>query len=171
MTEPVRIALVGAGAIVHAAHKPAWEELRGIVRPVAVSDPLGPSAGKLAAELGVPAFSTPGEMLDHLGSRVDAVLITSPHDLHAPQAEEALRRGLPALVEKPLACSMEEMRRLRAAEKTGGAFAQAGQQQRFGTGENLIKQWLHGPEFGAAGFDVAGGVDFEESYTFTAADR
>ncbi|HLZ07315.1 MAG TPA: Gfo/Idh/MocA family oxidoreductase, partial [Chloroflexota bacterium] len=45
---------------------------------------------------------------------VEAVLITSPSDLHADQAERALRAGKHALVEIPLATNLGDADRLNA---------------------------------------------------------
>lgn len=145
--KPVRIALIGAGGIVTQAHKPALLGFPEEIRPVAVADPHLPSAEALATEFGVPCFSNHEEML--AGIAADAVLITTPHFLHAGAAAEALRRGLPALVEKPLACTVAELRELEALEKSSGAFLQAGQQQRFGVEENWLKTWLNSPDFGS----------------------
>ena len=146
--KPVRIALIGAGGIVSHAHKPAFQQFPQELQLAAVADPNLPAAAGLAGEFGVPAFSDYLEMLDRMRGDVDAVLISTPHFLHVEAAADALSRGLPALVEKPLVCTLEELRRLESLEKSSGAFVQAGQQQRFGAEENWLKNWLNGPEFG-----------------------
>jgi len=148
--KPVRIALIGAGGIVSHAHKPAFLQFPQELQPAAVADPNRPAAEALAGEFGVPVFSDYLEMLDRMREDIDAVLISTPHFLHACAAADALSRGLPALVEKPLVCTIDELRRLEALEKTSGAFVQAGQQQRFGAEESWLKTWLNGPEFGTA---------------------
>src|SRR5713101_5830575 len=53
---------------------------------------------------------------------IDAVLITSPTDLHAEQTEKALRAGKHALVEIPLATS------LRDADALGSLARERGKQ-------------------------------------------
>jgi UDP-N-acetylglucosamine 3-dehydrogenase len=146
--KPVRIALIGAGGIVCHAHKPAFLQFPHELQPVAVADSHRPAADELANAFGVPSFPDYVEMLDRMPGEIDAVLITTPHFLHAQAAAEALGRGIPALVEKPLSCTVEELRHLEALEKTSGAFVQAGQQQRFGAEENALKLWLKSPEFG-----------------------
>jgi predicted dehydrogenase len=60
------------------------------------------------------------ESHDALLEAVDAVVIATPDAAHAEQAAAALRAGVPALVEKPLALSVDEARGLGAiAEATG----------------------------------------------------
>lgn len=147
--KPIRIALIGAGGIVSHAHRPAFCQYPHELHLAAVADPHIAAAETLAHEFGVPAYSNYLEMLDRMGGDIDAVLITTPHFMHAQAAADALSRGLPALVEKPLVCTMEELRALEALEKSTGAFVQAGQQQRFGAQENWLKTWLNGPGFGA----------------------
>ena len=102
-------------------------------------------AGELGT--GIPVFADHREMLESLNGGIDGVLITTPHFLHAPMASDVLKAGLPALVEKPLVCNLEEMRLLQSLEKPE-AFVQAGQMQRFGREENWIKTWLASEAFG-----------------------
>jgi len=149
--EIVRLAIVGAGGIARAVHKPAFEELESLVTCAAVCDNNPEAARGLAAELGAQAFDTLDAMLGSMADKLDGVLVTSPHHLHCPQAEKVLRHGLPVLVEKPLACNAAELRRIREAETAGGpgAFAQAGQQQRFGSEETRLKRWLGSDAFGS----------------------
>jgi len=102
-------------------------------------------AGELGT--GIPVFADHRKILESLNGVIDGVLITTPHFLHAPMASDVLKAGLPALVEKPLVCNLEEMRLLQSLEKPG-AFVQAGQMQRFGREENWIKTWLASEAFG-----------------------
>jgi len=145
---PKRIAFVGAGGITR-AHKEAFGLHPERVVAAGVADVNEEAAGKLAGELGTQGQASWEAMLDGLAGRVDGVVVTTPHFMHAPIAEGALARGLPALVEKPVTCTVGEMRRLRGMER-GGAFVQAGQQQRFGAEENWIGRWLGSEEFGEA---------------------
>jgi predicted dehydrogenase len=55
---------------------------------------------------------------------VDAVVITTPHQMHAPMAIDALRAGKHALVEKPMATRWEHAKELvQAVEATGLTLA------------------------------------------------
>jgi len=52
------------------------------------------------------------QMLDEV--EMDGVLIATPHALHYPQAKECLERGLHVLLEKPMATTSAEARKLLA---------------------------------------------------------
>lgn len=149
MSQPkaVRIAFIGAGSITK-AHKPAFLEYPDILQCVGVADPFVASAQKLAGELGpeVPAFSDYQEMLKTLEGKVDGVLITTPHWLHAPAAEVALKQKLSVLVEKPAVCSAAEMKKLMALEKEHGGFVMAGQMQRFDKTSQWLRNWVQSPK-------------------------
>jgi 2-hydroxy-4-carboxymuconate semialdehyde hemiacetal dehydrogenase len=84
----------------------------------------------LAAEFG---FAHHGVDLDvALGDpSVDAVLITSPSDLHADQAERALRAGKHALVEIPLATNLGDADRLEALARERGRCLMVCHTQRY----------------------------------------
>lgn len=143
----VRIAFIGAGAI-NQAHLAAFEAHPERVRVVGVADPFLEQARRLADPFGALAREDPAAMLDELRGGLDAVLVTTPHWLHVRHAALALERGLPVLIEKPAACTLAELRELQALERRHGAFAQAGQMQRFGREENWLKGWLGSPDFG-----------------------
>lgn len=68
-----------------------------------------------AAELGVHGFNS----LDEINPQTtDAVLICTPAESHVDYAVEMLNRGLPTLLEKPMAADDEECKRIiEAAEK------------------------------------------------------
>jgi predicted dehydrogenase len=144
----IRMAFIGAGNISN-AHKEAFKLHPERLACAAVADPNQEAAAKLAAEFGakVPVFTDYRKMLDTLHNGIDGAVITTPHFLHAPMAAEVLARGLPVLVEKPVTCTLQELRELQSLEKPG-AFIQAGQMQRFGHEENWIKHWLSSPAFG-----------------------
>jgi predicted dehydrogenase len=74
-------------------------QVAGIVDPQA-------AARAFAEESGVPAHGSFEEAL--AGATPDATLICSPPESHTSDAIGALRRGLPVLIEKPLALSFGE---------------------------------------------------------------
>jgi predicted dehydrogenase len=99
---PARIAVVGAGRI-GARH---IEEIRasGDTALAGIVD-VTPAATKLADELRVPIHAS----LDALLARdpPDGIVIATPNALHAPQALACIAARIPALVEKPLAHTLE----------------------------------------------------------------
>ena len=122
-TSPVRIALVGCGAIgeevarrVYAA--PASDRYRLVV----VVDTRADRAAMVAGPLGIPAVGSLQEAAA-AGLDIDAVDFRLPHHLHADAALAALARGLHVLLEKPLATSLSDGARLVAAAAHGTSVA------------------------------------------------
>ncbi|RWX81856.1 Gfo/Idh/MocA family oxidoreductase [Neorhizobium lilium] len=75
-------------------------------------------AGKSFADgLGIPHFTDVGEMLDAI--KPDGAIIALPNVLHVDAAVACIERGIPSLVEKPIADTLEAaMRLVEATERT-----------------------------------------------------
>ncbi len=78
-----------------------------------VADPFSTT---LADEYGTHAFSDHRQLLE---SGLDAVIIANPNDAHVSTALDAHDAGVAALIEKPVATSLSELRPLLDASKTG----------------------------------------------------
>ena len=108
-----RIADIGAAVIgtgfIGTVHVEALRRIGVQVRGVLGSTP---ERGAARAEaLGVPrAYASLEDLLDD--PTVDAVHVTSPNDLHLPQAKAVLAAGRHVICEKPLAMSAAESREL-----------------------------------------------------------
>ena len=81
-----------------------------------------------AADLGVGrAYSSFGEMAMREARRkdgIEAVAIVTPNHMHAPVAQQFLRRGIHVICDKPLTATLPEAKKLaRAAEASGVVFA------------------------------------------------
>jgi predicted dehydrogenase len=120
---PVRVALVGCGAIgeLVAQHVYANATGRGF-RLVAAIDPQTERSQAVAGALGVPAYPSVQAAVDD-GVVIDAADIRTPHAAHADTACDALRRGWHVLVEKPLATTLGDGERIRRAAATAGRVA------------------------------------------------
>jgi predicted dehydrogenase len=81
----------------------------------AIADPSD-AAQQLAAEQGIPWFATLEELL--AAARPDGVILATPNALHVPQALQCIDAGVPVLVEKPIAHTVEEAQRLVQATET-----------------------------------------------------
>jgi UDP-N-acetyl-2-amino-2-deoxyglucuronate dehydrogenase len=116
MTSTMRIALVGCGKVasIHAA------ALRGIADSelVAVCDAQPERAAAFAAQHGGRPFSDIATLLRD--TRPDAVLIATPHPLHAAPAIAAAEAGAHVLVEKPLAANLADCDAMMAAARKAG---------------------------------------------------
>lgn len=101
-TPKVRIAVAGAGLIgkrhIELIQKSNECALSAIVDPA-------PAAADYARSLGVPLFKSLGELIAK--SRPDGVVLATPNQLHVENALECIAAGLPALVEKPVAHTLE----------------------------------------------------------------
>ena len=126
MTHPLRVGLFGAGLIGKEHAK--YLGLTDGVELAAIADPT-PAAAELARELGVAHFDDYIALLDAGG--VDAVIIALPNVMHADAAVAAIERGIPAIVEKPIADSLEDGRRILDASEKHGVPVLVGHQRRY----------------------------------------
>lgn len=116
MARALRAGVVGTGFIgpVHV------EALRRLgIEVVGIAGSQLDSTRKKADQLRLPrAFASLGEMLEE--ADLDCVHITTPNNLHAPMAKEALTAGKHVVCEKPLAMTVAEGQELLAlAEQSG----------------------------------------------------
>lgn len=116
---PVRVLLVGAGAVSQIFYLPIF--VRGIdgLLLVGVVDPTAPSEGFVK---GVPVYSQSYETVfadAELMSAVDAVLVALPHHLHSQCVQAALAQGKHVFCEKPLALSQSDLDEIDAADQRG----------------------------------------------------
>jgi len=106
----LRIAVAGAGVIGQrhidlASHSKACE-LAAIVDPA-------PAARDIAATARVPLLSTLAELFAR--EKPDGVIVATPNNLHLEHGLACISAGVPALIEKPLAETVEAAERLCAA--------------------------------------------------------
>ncbi|MEU1971257.1 Gfo/Idh/MocA family oxidoreductase [Microbacterium sp. NPDC019599] len=94
----VRVGAVGAGWWATSNHFPILAA-RDDVELVGVCG-IGPELEAVREQFGFGFATTDYDEL--LAQDLDAVVITTPHDLHYPQAVAAVERGLHVLVEKPV---------------------------------------------------------------------
>ena len=118
MPKRLRIAVAGAGLIgrrhIELVSRGASCELAGIVDPA-------PNAAETARQFNVPLYASLGDLFAH--ERADAVIVATPNALHVEHGMACVAAGIPALIEKPLAASVESGRQLcEAAEKAGVAL-------------------------------------------------
>jgi len=87
-------------------------------------------AEQVATELGVRAHPTLESLLD----AVDAVTIVVPTPGHYDVAKQVLARGIHAMIEKPLAATLEQADEMLHLATTHGAILQTGHVERFNRG-------------------------------------
>ncbi len=121
----LRTAVVGCGHFGR-FHAQKYREVEGS-ELVAVVDPDEDAARALGGELGVEALTDAAQ----LAGRVDAASVVVPTAQHFAVARELLRTGIHVLVEKPIAATVEEGRRLVELAATSGRILQIGHLERF----------------------------------------
>ncbi len=124
---PVRTGLIGCGKVggIHAAVLRSLPESEF----VAVCDSSADRAAAFAARWGVRPFTDVATMLREAG--VEALLIATPHPLHAEPAVRAAEAGVHVLVEKPLAASLADCDAMLAAARRTGVRLGVISQRRF----------------------------------------
>jgi predicted dehydrogenase len=117
----VRFAVVGTGWISQVAFLPGTAQAPNCELAALLTGHVKKAAA-LAEKFQVPKvvhYDDYNTLLD--SGSVDAVYIALPNHLHAKFAIAALKRGIHALVEKPLAVSVSESQAMIKAAKTGKA--------------------------------------------------
>jgi predicted dehydrogenase len=79
---------------------------------------------------------------------VDAVLLTTPHSLHAGHVEQAAAAGKHMFVEKPFTLTEATARRAAAACARAGVVLAVGHNRRFSAAARALKEMVDGGEFG-----------------------
>ncbi len=82
-----------------------------------------------------------------LEGKVDAVTVAVPTELHPEIAVPFLSRGIPALVEKPLARSVAEADDMIATSAKAGAVLAVGHTERFNPAVAVAREHLTDPRF------------------------
>lgn len=139
----MRCAVIGVGiGRVHAQVFAARDD----VELVGVCDLKEDAVRDLAAAVNTQAFTDWRQMLDE--ARPEAIsLCTNPAN-HLPMGQEAARRGIHVLCEKPMAPTVEQCLALTAACAQAGLTLMVAQKKRFCPAFGFLKEHLGG-DFGA----------------------
>ena len=121
----LRIAVVGAGLIGRTHIDRALRSTS--VELVAISDP-SPAAEGLARSVGVACFADYRSMLDQ--TKPNGVVVATPNATHAQITVDCLEQGAAVLVEKPIADTLEDGRRICDASRATGLPVLVGHQRR-----------------------------------------
>jgi predicted dehydrogenase len=138
---PLRVAAIGVG---HLGRHHA-RILSGLpdATLVGVADVKPDRAAEIAASCQTTAFTDYHDLI----GRVDAVSIAVPTQSHLEVAAPFLDRGIPVLVEKPLARSVEEADRLIALAAARGTVLAVGHTERFNPAVAAAARHLSHPKF------------------------
>ena len=140
----LRVGVIGVGSIGF-NHARVLSEL-GDVELAAVVDVNERAAQAIAHRYRVHAYTDYVRMLD--GEQLDAVTIAVPTNNHLEVALEAIQRGIPLLIEKPIASTVEEGRQLVAAAEARCVLLMVGHIERFNPSVTALKAHLADGELG-----------------------
>jgi len=104
---PLKIAIAGAG-VIGRAHMAVLAQNPNC-QLCAIADPSG-AAQQLSQALDIAWFATLDELLTQV--KPDGVIVSTPNALHVPQALHCIEKGLPVLLEKPIAHTVADAQRL-----------------------------------------------------------
>jgi predicted dehydrogenase len=136
---PVGVIGVGALGQHHARHLARLDD----VRLVGVYDVDPARSAQIAAEQGTMAFDD----VDDLLAEVEAVTVAVPTPAHAEVGMRALGQGVPVLMEKPLAATLEEADSLITAAKGQRVQLQVGHIERYNRALRAAESYLDGPRY------------------------
>ena len=141
MTARLPVGVLGVGALGqhHARHLAGLDD----VRLVGVYDVDAARATKIAGELGTVAFRD----MDSLLAQVEAVTVAVPTPAHAEVGLRALSRGVPVLMEKPLAATLAEADDLIAEARRRQVQLQVGHIERYNRAIRAADAYLDGPRY------------------------
>ena len=127
MAQPFRLGLAGLGSM-------GRNHLRVIsnhpdTRLVAVADPEPATLAAASAQTGAAGYADPLEMIGT--AQLDGVVIAAPTTAHPALAIAAIERGLPVLIEKPLAAGVDEGLSILLAARRRGVRVQVGHVERY----------------------------------------
>jgi predicted dehydrogenase len=140
--EPLRLAIVGCGALAELYAAPALRSLeaRRLVRVTHLVDPAPQRTQALGRTFPGAGQLTGIERLDT--SQADAAMVCSPARFHAAQAEVLLRAGLAVLCEKPMAASPAGCAAMNASARVSGRPLAIGHFRRFAPALALVRAWI-----------------------------
>lgn len=134
---PIGLAVVGPGAFARAVHLPTLRRSQGFAVRWVVGR-TGLTAHRAAARIRDARAAT--GLDDALADpSVAAVWVTTPHDSHAAIALRALEAGKHVFVEKPLALTLEDCRKVAETAAGTGRLLTVGFNRRFAPASGILK--------------------------------
>ena len=125
MSDNLKVAVIGAG-MMGKNHLKTYKNMQG-VELVGVYD-IFPEAAAAAAEMfGIKAFSS----LEEVAANVDAVSVVTTSVTHCEVGDFFLNKGIHCLIEKPLAATEDECKKLIASAKKNNVVLLVGHIEEF----------------------------------------
>ena len=111
-SDKIRLGIVGVGSFLKGTHLPNLRAQSDKYRITAVVSKSGHNAADTAQQVGATIIAS--DLAQVVADpNIDAFIITTRHNLHAPMTLAALRAGKHVLCEKPLALTRKELNEIR----------------------------------------------------------
>jgi 2-hydroxy-4-carboxymuconate semialdehyde hemiacetal dehydrogenase len=132
----LKVCLAGQGAF-GIKHLEAMAKIPGI-EVISLAGSSAQAAREVAEKWKIPHWT--GDLGESLAlPEVEAVILSTPTQLHAAQGEQCMRAGKHVMIEIPMADSLADSERLVRVQQETGVIAMAGHTRRF----NPSHQWIH----------------------------
>jgi predicted dehydrogenase len=123
-------------------HLNNWKEIEG-VKLVGFYDPNEANAKEVVAHYGLKRFTDADKLIDNC----DIIDVVAPTNFHFELAEKAIRKGKHVFVEKPLANTIEEGKKLVEMVREANVKMQVGHVERFNPAYRAVKDMHLNPMF------------------------
>jgi predicted dehydrogenase len=144
--EALHIGLIGVGGIA-GTHLQAYAHIPEMVALTAICDLRGEAAQQRTEAMGIRAVYTDvSQMLKE--APIDAVDICTTPNSHAGLALTAIEMGKHVLIEKPMACSLQQCRAIVQAAQMQRVTLMVGQNQRYDPTYQGVRQAIEAGELG-----------------------
>lgn len=146
MVKQIRVGVIGAGGMANGHHLPSLKKCAA-ADVTAVCDVRRQSAEETARRHGIPNVYTDYRELI-ANAPVDAVVIVTSNDQHAPMALAAIERGLHVLCEKPLALNATEAHEIANAARRAGIISAVNFSYRQNPASRFIRDVIEAGDLG-----------------------
>lgn len=137
----LKVAVIGTGYL-GSIHAKIYKEIRNC-ELVGVCEIDPKRLKEITRQLKVPGYADYTQLFD----KVDAVSIVVPTKLHYKVAEDFLKHGIPALVEKPFTVNLTEADLLIEIAKKQNLILQVGHIERFNSAFEATQKIVREPKF------------------------
>ncbi|MEO6051183.1 MAG: Gfo/Idh/MocA family oxidoreductase [Pyrinomonadaceae bacterium] len=144
---PLRVAIIGLGAVTRNIHLPAYKALANKIEIVAGCDTNPVSRATAKDRFGVPeVFDDPLKMIEM--TKPDIVSVCTPPSFHIEQSFMALENGCHVFCEKPVAESLADADKLIEAAAEANRYVVVNNQFPYMNIHLSAKKMIGTPEFG-----------------------
>lgn len=143
--EKIKVALIGAGYISD-YHARGLQTLPNVEITTVVARTIE-SAKNFAEKYGIANFTTDINPV-FKSKEVDAAIISTPNQFHAPYAIEFIKNGKDVFLEKPMGMNAEEGRQIAATSEEFNQLVMVGHMWHFDVDTNYLKDYVSSGKLG-----------------------